>query len=258
MGKHQKAMIVSTERVAVNTYQMIIETDNAKREAMPGQFLHVQIPNRPDLLMRRPISINSLDTSSSTISLIIQSKGAGTKALCELPQNSILDIIGPIGKGFVMLKDARKVAVIGGGIGVAPLRYLIEQNPNVAFYSLLGFRSKKYSYQIPIFKKLSSLYLHTDDGTAGKKGFATDTLERLMEVEHFDAIYACGPTLMFKSLQKVVAPTTVPCYASLEQRMGCGIGGCKVCVCKIREGTLYDHKKVCQDGPVFDIRKVIL
>ena len=151
MPRHAKAMILSSKKVAIDTYEIEIDTEKAKRDAIPGQFVHIQVPNRPDLLLRRPISINSLDTENATMTLIIQAKGEGTKILCELPPNSILDVIGPVGRGFFLNRNAKKVALVGGGIGVAPLRYLIERNPNVEFHSFLGFRSKKFTYQIPIF-----------------------------------------------------------------------------------------------------------
>ena len=258
MSRHEKAMLLSSEKVATDTYEMVIETINAKRHAIPGQFVHIQVPNRPDFLLRRPISINSLDTSTSTITLIVQAKKEGTRVLCNLPPNTILDVIGPVGRGFFAHKDAKKIAVVGGGIGIAPLRYLIERNPGVEFHSFLGFRNKQFVYQESIFKKISNLYLHTDDGTAGKKGFATDTLHQMLKEENFDAVYACGPAPMFRSLKNVISNFDVPCFISMEERMGCGIGGCKVCVCKIEEDGEINHKKVCQDGPVFDIRKVVL
>jgi len=258
MSRHEKAMLLSSEKVATDTYEMVLETVNAKRDAIPGQFLHLLVPDRPDILLRRPISINSLDTSASTITLIVQAKKEGTRILCEQKSNTILDVIGPVGRGFVMHKDARKVAVVGGGIGVAPLRYLIERNPYVDFHSFLGFRSKQYIYQASIFKKISELHLYTDDGSAGKKGFATDALDQMLKTEHFDAVYACGPTPMFQALKTVVLKHNVPCFISMEERMGCGIGGCKVCVCKVEEEGNTEYQKVCQDGPVFDIRKVVL
>ena len=259
MSRHEKAMLLSSKKVAIDTYEMVLETKNARRDAIPGQFVHIQVPKRPDLLLRRPISINSLDTSESTITLIVQAKGAGTKILCDLPPHTILDVIGPVGRGFFLHKDMKKVAVVGGGIGVAPLRYLIERNPDVQFHSFLGFRNKKYVYQAPLFKKISKLHLHTDDGTMGIKGFATNTLDKMMKKEKFDAVYACGPAPMFRALKRAMYKyKDVPCFISMEERMGCGIGGCKVCVCEVKEHGQSDYKKVCQDGPVFDIRKVVL
>lgn len=258
MPTTQKAMLISSTKVALDTYEMVLEMENAKRGAIPGQFVHIQIPNRPDLLMRRPISVNSIDTSTGTITLIVQTKKTGTKVLCEQPPNTILDVIGPVGRGFVLHKDTKKVAIVGGGIGIAPLRYLIEQNPQIEFYSFLGYRSKKYAYQIPVFKDISTLYLHTDDGSAGRKGFPTDTLDKMMISEHFDAICACGPIPLLKSLDKIANKYNVPCYISMEERMGCGIGACKVCVCETKIAGEKDYKTVCLDGPVFDIREVVL
>lgn len=259
MSTNEKAMLLSTKLVAQDTYEMIIETKNAKRDAIPGQFVHVQVPNRPDLLLRRPISINSIDTRTSTMTLIVQVKGEGTKMLCSLSPHTILDVVGPVGRGFFLDKNTKRVAILGGGIGVAPLRYLMERYPKVEFHSFLGFRNKKFIYQSDIFNKISSMYMHTDDGSAGEKGFATDTLDSMLSSQKFDAVYACGPTPMFKALKDVITKhPDVKCYISMEERMGCGIGGCKVCVCKTIDDGQENYKAVCQDGPVFDIRKVVL
>ena len=259
MSRHEKAMLISTKLVAVDTYELIIEAKGAKREAVPGQFVHIQVPNRPDLLLRRPVSINYVDTKNSTITLIIQAQKEGTKILCNLAPLTILDVIGPVGKGFFLSKEAKRVAIVGGGIGVAPLRYLIERYPKVEFDSFLGFINKKYIYQSQIFNKISNLYMHTDDGSIGTKGFATNTLDEMLSKQQYDAVYACGPIPMFRALKDIMDKhPDVDCFISMEERMGCGIGGCKVCVCKTIEKDEENYKKVCQDGPVFDIRKVVL
>lgn len=191
--------------------------------------------------------------------MIVQVKSQGTRVLCNLSHHTILDIVGPVGRGFVLSKDAKRVAVVGGGIGVAPLRYLIERYPKVQFHSLLGFKSKKYIYQSQIFNKISNLHIHTDDGSTGTKGFAINTLDIMLSGQKFDAVYACGPTPMFKALKDMMDKhADIPCYISMEERMGCGIGGCKVCVCKTIDNGVENYKTVCQDGPVFDIRKVVL
>lgn len=259
MIKQQKAIIISNDKVALNTYCMVIKCPTAALPVRPGQFMHIQVPNRRDLLLRRPISINSVDKTNSTMSLIIQSKGEGTKHLCKLPKDTELDIIGPVGMGFTMPTDAKKVAVIGGGIGVAPLRYLIERYKDVEFDAYVGFRDESCAYQIDEFKAVCNEYILTsDDGSIGIKGFATNILAQNIPSKNYDMIFACGPLPMVKALKRTLEPFDVPCQISLEERMGCGIGGCKVCVCKIKDGDGFEHKKVCQDGPVFNIEEVIV
>ncbi|MCK5129358.1 MAG: dihydroorotate dehydrogenase electron transfer subunit [Clostridiales bacterium] len=249
--------ITSNELVADDTYLMQFEC--VTKNATPGQFVHLRVTGRDDLILRRPISINSIDTKNNIIKLIIQAKGEGTKALCVLKAGDVMDIISPTGRGYMLSKKVKKAAVIGGGIGVAPLKYLIEYYKNVEFDSYLGFRSDCYAYQLDEFKALSNkLYVCTDDGTYGEKGFVTNRLDMNLEKEQYDVVLACGPKPMLGSLKKVIDKHKVPCFVSLEERMGCGIGLCKVCVCKTQEDGEENYERVCLDGPVFDINKVVL
>ena len=99
----------------------------------------------------------------------------------------------------------------------------------------------------------------TEDGSLGETGFVTQKVEQLLKQNEYDAIYACGPSPMLKALKKTLEPYPIPCYASLEERMGCGIGACLVCNCKIaREDGSWTYKRVCKDGPVFLLREVML
>lgn len=255
--KYDNAEIVSNKLVAENTYLMEFKCNT--KNIIPGQFVHIKVTGRSDLLLRRPISINTVDTEKSTISLIIQAKGEGTKALCALKTGDTIDVLSSAGFGFMLPKSIKKVAVVGGGIGVAPLRYVIEYYKDKAFDSYIGFRSERFAYQIDKFTEISdNTYVCTDDGTVGEKGFVTNVLDKNLETTKYDVVLACGPKPMLGALKKVVTKHNVPCLVSLEERMGCGIGTCKVCVCKTEKDGEEDYKRVCLDGPVFNINEVVL
>ncbi len=254
---YEKCKVVSNELVATNTYLMEFECDT--NNIWPGQFVHLKAWGRSDLLLRRPISVNSVDFNKSTIKIIIQAKGDGTKAICKVKSGDVVDVVSPCGKGFLLNKEIQKAAVIGGGIGVAPLKYAMEYYKDITFDSYIGFRSKEFAYQVEDFEKLSkNLYLCTDNGTLCIKGFATSELDKNLEKESYDIILACGPNPMLNSLKKIIDKHKVPCLVSLEERMGCGIGICKTCVCKIVKDEEENYERVCMDGPVFDINEVVL
>ncbi len=254
--KYEKCMVVSNEKVAKDTYQLEYECDT--QNIVPGQFAHLKVMGRSDLLLRRPISINTVDFDKSTIKLIVQAKGEGTRAICDLHEGDYIDVLSPCGKGFMLGKDITKAAVIGGGIGVAPLRYAIEYYKDIEFDSYIGFRSHEYAYQVEDIRKISKAsFICTDDGTRGEKNFVTAVLERNLEKESYDVVLACGPKPMLKVLKDVIQEHDVPCLVSLEERMGCGTGICKVCVCKTIRGGEENYECVCMDGPVFDINEVV-
>jgi len=258
MLKYSIAKIIINQKVAEDTYYLQIETEAAFGPVRPGQFCHIKVPGRNELLLRRPISINTCDRKKGTLSFIVQAKGAGTKELCSLLPGTSLDVLGPLGRGFTMPEGAKRAALVGGGIGAAPLRYIMERWNHVSYDSFIGFRNASLVYQHQEFAGLSeNLYLLTDDGSAGAKGFATECLREKLIKEKYDIIFSCGPMPMLKSLQRVLDGSGIPCEVSLEQRMGCGIGACKVCVCQIMLEGQSDYRKVCTDGPVFELSKVV-
>ena len=255
--KYERCKVVSNEQVAKDTYLLEYECDT--KNLWPGQFAHLRAWGRSDLLLRRPISVNSVDFKKSTIKLIIQSKGEGTKAICQVKSGDYVDVVSPCGKGFLLNKNIKRAAVVGGGIGVAPLKYAIEYYKDIMFDSYIGFRSREYAYQTDDFREISqNTYVCTDNGTLGEKNFVTAVLDRNLEKEGYDIILACGPKPMLKSLKAVTDKHNVPCLVSLEERMGCGIGICKTCVCKTVKGGEENYERVCMEGPVFDINEVVL
>lgn len=252
------ACVVSCRKVALDTYELVLAAPDIAGSAQPGQFVHLKAPGGQDLLMRRPISLYSADAGTGTISFIIQQKGEGTARLCHVKPGEAMDALGPLGRGFWLPQGAKRVAVVGGGIGVAPLRLVLEHHPEVQFDSFMGFRNADCAYGLEAFAALSeNLYCASDDGSLGTQGFVTDLLKRQMQQVAYDAVLSCGPKPMFQALARVMAAyPDIPCQVSLEERMGCGIGGCYVCSCKIKEGDAWHYRRVCKDGPVFDLGEV--
>ena len=249
--------ILSNRPVARDTYEMELACPVIASQAQPGSFVHIKVPENGALLMRRPISIHRIDREHGRITLIIQQKGEGTARIVQAAAGEQLDVLGPLGNSFPLPAGARRCALVGGGIGCAPLYTMAQAYPEVKFDSYLGFRSQAYVYAEEAFARATSLRLATDDGSAGFHGRVTELLEEALRAGGYDAVYACGPTPMFKALARVMEKyPQIPCYVSLEERMGCGIGGCAVCTCKILAEDGWHYRRVCKDGPVFGIREV--
>ena len=207
--RYENSKITSNKQVAESTY--LLEFECEINAMTPGQFVHIKVPNREDLLLRRPISVNSYDEDKKILKLIIQEKGEGTQAICSLKKGDKIDFISPTGKGFLLNDKVKKVALVGGGIGVAPLKYVMEYYKDITFNSYVGFRSKKFIYQQADFEELSNkLYICTDDGTYGEKDFVTNRLDKNLYNEKYDIILACGPKPMLGSLKKVIDKHKVP------------------------------------------------
>ena len=244
--------ILENRPLTAQDYSMTVEAPALVREARPGQFVHIRCGD--GLLLRRPISICDADPGSGTLRLVYQVKGAGTAWLARRKAGELADLLGPLGHGFQI--PAGKILVVGGGIGVPPMVYAAKCAD--AAVAAVGFRS---SAQVLLTGELEQICqrvaLISDDGSTGRRGFVNVLVrEILAEEPEIAAVLACGPKPMLKTAAEAAAEAGVPCQVSLEERMGCGLGACLVCACRIRtpEGERCLH--VCKDGPVFNAEEV--
>lgn len=247
------AQVIANTQIALGIYELQLAAQGDISVA-PGQFVHIQIPGDDARILRRPISVSRC--RGNALILAYQVVGEGTRHLSQVLPGAVLDILGVLGNGFSVDARVKKAALLGGGIGAAPLVELAAANAQVSFDIFLGYRSAAHVYYADTFAGLGRTFLHTDDGSAGRQGYAVEGLIGALEREEYDAIYACGPTAMLRSLQSAISGRGIPCYVSLEERMGCGVGACLVCTCKIGQGENWRHQRVCADGPVFDIAEV--
>ena len=163
------------------------------------------------------------------------------------------DLLGPLGSSFDLAAKYAGIAVVGGGIGIFPLLFVLNESRAVEKRAYLGFRNRDLIVLENEFGRQSdTASISTDDGSAGYKGLVTDLLARDLESTKLDMIYACGPTPMLKQVVTLAEKHGLPCQVSMEQRMGCGIGACLVCACKTKRGDSWEYSHICKDGPVFN------
>ncbi len=247
--------------VAINPilYRQTVEAEYISQNAYAGQFVSIKCCDGLDAILRRPISICDIDSSNKTFDIVFQIKGTGTNMLSKKYIGDRLNFIGPLGNPFYIDEKYKNVAIVGGGIGIFPLHLLAKNIRYANISTFLGFKNLENAFFIEEFKKISSnVYISTDDGSLGHKGVITDLFEKISNSIQFDIVYSCGPTPMLKNTIRISNKIGVPCQVSLEQRMGCGIGACLVCVCKTRHEASFEYSHVCSDGPVFWADKVIL
>ncbi len=247
--------IVSKRSLAAEIYDMTILCPDIAKTAVCGQFVNIRADG---FMLRRPISICGIDREKGTIRIIFEVRGKGTKALSSLSEGQNADIVAPLGgRGFELLDKNEKAVIIGGGIGNPPMLPIAEHYGKNAVV-ISGFRNAGAAILQKDFAECGSkVILCTDDGTAGRKGFVTDALAEVLSKEKPAIIYACGPTVMLRRVISQAKDAGVRCQVSLEERMGCGVGGCLVCACRtIRDGEEY-YAHVCKDGPVFEAEEVL-
>ncbi|TDM32846.1 dihydroorotate dehydrogenase electron transfer subunit [Macrococcoides canis] len=240
--------VVKQTSIARNIFEIILHGDITRNMTKPGQFVHMRVGNSTEFMLRRPISICSVDQQEQTLTCLYRADGKGTKFLSTLKAGDTVDILAPLGNGFPVEKAQNTALLIGGGIGVPPLYELSKQlnAHGVKTIHVLGFQSKEDMFYIDKFEALGTTHVATVDGSYGTQGFVTDVIMAIPD--DYDTFYTCGPIVMIKAIQESLPDT--PGYVSLEERMGCGIGACYACVCEADNEDGY--VKICTDGPVFE------
>ena len=256
--------ILGNKKYGENLYKIEVFSPYICRNALPGQFVEVKCSyeHLTDPLLRRPFSICEIDRRFNVFSLLFTVRGKGTAFMTKLKKGETLNFIGPLGEGLKFNEGHLKYVLIGGGIGVAPLCFianeLITKENDVLF--MAGFKDNSfYAWERDLIKITRNYKIFTEDGSRGEYGIpAAHVSKNLKEYKNCTFII-CGPVEMLKALQGILKKAgKVRALALMEERMACGIGVCMGCVIKIK-GTDggFNYRKVCSDGPVFDLMEVI-
>ena len=235
--------------------------------AQPGQFVMVKPSRGTDPLLRRPFSIFEVlrdDRGTPTgISILNKRVGVGTGLLYEVEPGARVACLGPLGRPFEPVDPPAEAWMVAGGVGLGPFVTLAEAlrrrgTSTTLFY---GARTGGELYYVEVFERLGvRVVLATEDGTRGAKGLVTGPLHEALA--HADApairLFVCGPTPMMRSVAQLAAGHGRPCDVSLEQVMGCGLGGCYSCVVLAKDGGGAPHYvRSCLEGPVFDSARIV-
>lgn len=248
----QLCVLLDKQELAPGVYDFWVKRDSFANSAQPGQFAHLLVPGKT---LRRPISICDVDKVRGAMRLVFEVRGEGTELLSRFQPGDRLDILAPLGHGFTLGSPDQKAVFVGGGIGVPPLLYAARRYGNNATV-ILGFRNKDAVILKQDFEDAGCrVIVTTDDGSFGIHGLVTGCLEEEL-CRQVDTVYACGPTPMLKAVAAQAELKNIPCQVSLEERMGCGVGACLVCACKIKAEGNEKFRHVCKDGPVFDAKEV--
>ncbi|MBO5319952.1 MAG: dihydroorotate dehydrogenase electron transfer subunit [Ruminococcus sp.] len=249
-----KYIIAEKSAIARNIYSFTISCPEIAQVAVPGQFVHIRIGS---FTLRRPISICGIDPIKGTLRIVFEIRGEGTSAIADLNKGDVIDMLAPLGHGFTVNPDFKKVILIGGGIGTPPMLPLAKAYGEKAV-AISGFRNASAVILQEDFAAAGAeTILCTDDGSAGVHGFVTQPLEELVRNGGVDAVFACGPTPMLKRITEICKENSVYCEISLEERMACGIGACLGCACKTKRNDEEYFAHVCKDGPVFKAEEVL-
>jgi len=244
--------IISNKKLATDVFEMIVVCPVIANEAKAGQFVNLYCHHQGRLLPR-PISICEIDRVKGRLHLVYAILGDGTAEFSTYQAEDKIDVMGPFGNGFDSSYEGDDQLIVGGGVGTPPMVELAKTLKGKKTI-VVGFRTEPYL--VDRLSQYGDVHVATDDGSVGYKGHVVGLME---EKGLVGRLYACGPTPMLKGLQSYALDHGLSASLSLEERMGCGFGGCVGCVTKIKAETQagFVYKKVCKDGPVFDAKEVL-
>lgn len=250
----ERAGVLANERVAEGVGLLVLHAPDMAVTIRPGQFVHVRIAPGSDFILRRPFSVHR--ATRERIEILYQVLGRGTRALSQVGPGVVMDVLGPLGRGWRIPAGMSHALLVAGGLGAAPLGMLAEElaRLGVAATVAQGAPCAERLVANELFESVARrVEVATDDGSAGERGLVTALSERLLAEGDVDVVFVCGPEAMAKTVAGQASSAGVSCQVSLERLMACGIGACLSCVCAMRGGRV----RACVDGPVFDAEDVL-
>ncbi|QIN78494.1 dihydroorotate dehydrogenase electron transfer subunit [Rubrobacter marinus] len=236
--------------------RVVIEAPGVVAAARPGHFVMLRTWEGEPFLPRAMAPL-SYDVASGRMEIFYRIKGPGTRAIARTHPGEIARVTGPLGRPVVEDFEGRRVALVGRGVGITPLlplaEHIVAKGGEVRAY--LSARTRDYVFGHDRFAALGPVRVRVDDED-GDEALVTDALARECEGYRVDAVYGCGSWRLTRAAEALGVSHGFPSYVFLESKMGCGVGYCKGCPARLRNGDGY--KLVCVEGPVFPTREVEL
>jgi dihydroorotate dehydrogenase electron transfer subunit len=251
--------VVSHEWVN-SEYKHLVVAASAKALAVnPGQFFNLLCPS-PDsgeLWLRRPQSVYRIDRANARIEFLYKCAGRGTRGLATLKPGEQLNMVGPLGVGFTLPPHCKHIVVLGRGVGLAtmgPISQLAGDN-GVGVTAILSARDAEFALAAELFEKVGEVIPVLDsDGTSAVENVEA-ILKRLIEARRADAFYTCGSNRLMQLMKRLGKAHGIPGQVAMEQVMACGVGPCYVCVRTFEVDGRKELRRVCIEGPVFDLQE---
>jgi dihydroorotate dehydrogenase electron transfer subunit len=240
---------------------LIVEASPKALAVTPGQFFNLLCPS-PDvgeLWLRRPQSVYRIDRPHGRIEFLYKCVGRGTRGLATLKAGDQLNMVGPLGVGFTLKPQWKHVVVLGRGVGLATMGPISQMagERGVGVTAILSARSTEFALAADLFEQVGEVIPVLDtDGTSAVENVEA-ILNRLIAGKRADAFYTCGSNRLMQLMKKLGREHNIPGQVAMEQIMACGLGPCYVCVRTFEVDGHKELRRVCIDGPVFDLQEAL-
>jgi len=253
--------VVAHEWVNDEYKHLVVKATPKAVAAKPGQFFQLLCPS-PDAIevwFRRPQSVYRVARSSGRLEFLYKVVGRGTKGLATLKPGDMLDMVGPLGKGFTIDPKWKNIVVLGRGVGLATMAPISQTagEMGVRVTAILSARSPDLALAADLFESVGTVVKVLDtDGTSSVENVES-ILRRLISQKKADAFYTCGSNRLLQLMKRIAGENGIPGQAAMEQIMACGLGPCYICVRTFERDGKKELRRVCVEGPVFDLQECL-
>ncbi|MEE1866988.1 dihydroorotate dehydrogenase electron transfer subunit [Pseudomonas auratipiscis] len=256
------AVVISNEWVNEEYKRLVLQADGAACQSQPGQFFNLLCPSEGEHkpYFRRPMSTYKADPTNGQVEFLYKVTGKGTYGLETLRESQTLEILGPLGKGFDLESSWNHMIIVARGVGLATLAPLAEaaHQLGIRLTAVLSARSEKSLLSRERFASLGAdVQVVLDEDGSSSPEQLEQLLRQIIAREETNALFTCGSKRLTRLLKKLSAELGLVGQVALEQQMVCGLGMCQCCVEVFEVDGLKVGKRVCLEGPVFDLAEVV-
>ncbi|ACA17424.1 Oxidoreductase FAD-binding domain protein [Methylobacterium sp. 4-46] len=256
------AEVVVNRTVNAEYRHLVVRCGAEAAGAAPGQFFQLLCPHPPgeQPFLRRPMSLYGADPIRRQVEFLYKVAGAGTRGLDTLRPGDRLDILGPLGVGFTLDPGWRSIVAVGRGAGLATLAPLAQaaERRGTQVTALFSARRPELLVSVDLFREHGAdVIAVTDSDSTSGPAQVERILRRLIREGRCDAFFTCGSTRLMRVQQRLAKEFGIPGQVALEQQMACGVGLCHCCVRDFEVNGEIISRRVCWDGPVFDLTEAL-
>ncbi|MEN3929934.1 dihydroorotate dehydrogenase electron transfer subunit [Microvirga sp. W0021] len=256
------AEVVSNTAVNAEYRHMVVNCSDISASAVPGQFFQLLCPapagEHP--FLRRPMSLYGVSPIKKQVEFLYKVTGAGTRGLATLKHGDKLDIMGPLGVGFTLDPSWKHIVAVGRGAGLATLAPLAEaaKAMGIGVTAVFSARRPELLVSVDLFKlQGADVITVTDSESTSGPANVERILRQLVADGRCDAFFTCGSSRLMRVQQRLASEFSLPGQVAMEQQMACGIGLCHCCVRDFNVNGDIVSRRVCWDGPVFDLMEAL-
>ena len=236
--------------------RIVLDAPEIAEQAVPGQFVMLKYWQGTDPFLMRPFSINTVDRAGGTLGILYKVVGQGTELLANLPAGADVEVLAPCGNGFPLDDGMTRIAVIGRGVGAAPMRFLAEKarSMGIGVCAYISANAEEHLFDKAAYEAAGCTFTGCTDSSVNVTSFFAEDLKSMK----FDAAYVCGSKRLMRDVSDLMDQYGFAGYVSLEAHMACGIGACKGCTVPVKTADGSEaYARVCKEGPVFPVKRIV-